>query len=215
MASLTLGMGVVTLRMEIATLEVDDLIIGMEGLLLGMVGLATGVAGVALGMEDPTLGIAALVLGTADLILGTATLGFSILSKQQRPRQARERPWERRCLGRIHRQPRIPAQPRAPGTSPGIGHSPRSPPAPLPPSTAFPLVFRPCGSFVCSCDFPRPLPLQRKQIRVFENLGLHSIPPASAPFWGFSFSLCLADLKMHFVFSLGEVDEESSGIAAY
>lgn len=118
-------------------------------------------------------------------------------------------------LGHIHRQPRVLAQPLGQGTAPGAGHSPRSPPAPLPPSSAFPLVSEPCGSSVCSCDFPRPLPLQRKQIHVLENLSLHSIPPASAPFRGFSFFLCLADLKMHFVLSLGEVDEELSGIAAY
>ncbi|XP_037979154.1 uncharacterized protein LOC119695214 [Motacilla alba alba] len=112
MVSLTLGMEVVTLRMEIATLEVDGLIVGMAGPALGM-------AGVALGMEDAALGVAGLTLGTADLILGTATLGFSTPAEEQRPRQVMERPWERRCLGRIHRQPRVPAQPRAPGTAPG------------------------------------------------------------------------------------------------
>lgn len=139
--SLTLGMEAVTLRMEIATLEVDGLIIGM--------------AGVALGMQDPALGIAGLTLGQQIWSWGQQHLDFA-----PRPRSGvMEQPRERRCLGHIPRQPRVPALPLGQDTAPGhlllLCHLHRSSfgartlrelclPLRLPPATAAPKKTDPC-----------------------------------------------------------------------
>lgn len=140
--------------------------------------LTLGMEGLTLEMEGLTLGTAGLALGTADLILGTSMLLFAASAKGQRLRQAGERPWEQpRCdapgTSAGSRVPRHDAgvvrstASRLPPVSPWVGYGLRSLSVLLPPSIIFPLVLKPCGIFACSCDFPYPLPLQRKQIHVF------------------------------------------------
>lgn len=122
------------------------------------------------------MGMADLMLGTTDLTtMSTATVIGGPGQGAEAAASGRAA-WDRWVL-----VPRAPLpQPRAPhGTgganhslglpalSPGAGYGLSSPSAPLAPSIIFPLVLKPCGIFACSCDFPSPLPLQRKQIHVF------------------------------------------------
>lgn len=164
----------------------------------GMVGLALRMTSVALATGDPGL--------------GTAPFGFSSPAKEWRSGQEGSSPGSPRAH---------PSAAACPGTASGSRHFPGDRTQPQVTSCSCATLRRlsfgaqTLRELCLQLRLPLPPPLQRKQIHVFENLALHSIPPASAPSWGFSFFLWLADLKMHFVFSLGEVDEESSGIAAY